>query len=381
MGAAAGAKDAGKASRGAEADRPFIDAAQVRLQADQRSLAQIAREALPSVVSITTKPGAQKAGGIADEEPQQGIGSGFLVHPDGWILTSAHVVEEAAEVRISFSPELGFAREVVARIAGLDVRTDTALLKVDVDRKLPALLLGSSEALQVADWVVVIGNPFGLSQTVSVGVVSFKGRTDVMPGGRDIDFDYIQTDACINPGSSGGPVLDATGRVVAVANAVNVSGQGIGFAVPIDIPKAILSDLRKHGKVNRGWMGVTVQDLTPDLGASMGLPDAAGVVVSQVVDGSPGAKAGLRVGDIITRVDRTPVDRAHALRWRVATRGVGASVPLTAQRAGKPFKVEIKLERARTYEDPFTPAFGGSGAELTPAGPDTSPTPAPPGGN
>src|SRR5690606_15895671 len=354
-------------------ERTWIDAAQQKVQRKQQSLAEVARSALPSVVAITTVPKALQAGGIADDA-QHGIGSGFVIHPDGWILTSAHVVADAAEVRVALVDASGKQQELTARVAGSDMGTDTALIKVDAGRPLPALPLGTSEDVQVADWVIVIGNPFGLSQTVSVGVVSFKGRTDVMPGGRDIDFDYIQTDACINPGSSGGPVLDATGRVVAVANAVNVSGQGIGFAVPIDIPKAILSDLRKHGKVNRGWMGVTVQDLTPDLGASMGLPDAAGVVVSQVVDGSPGAKAGLRVGDIITRVDRTPVDRAHALRWRVATRGVGASVPLTAQRAGKPFKVEIKLERARTYEDPFTPAFGGSGTELTPAGPDISPT-------
>src|SRR5690606_41046791 len=129
--------------------------------------------------------------------------------------------------------------------------TDTALIKVDAGRALPALPLGTSEDVQVADWVIVIGNPFGLSQTVSVGVVSFKGRTDVMPGGQEIDFDYIQTDACINPGSSGGPVLDAIGHVVAVATAVNVSGQGIEFAVPIDIPPSIINDLHDHGKGNR----------------------------------------------------------------------------------------------------------------------------------
>jgi len=381
MGATAGAKDGAGPTGSEAAERTFIDASQLQVQGEQRSLAKIARDALPSVVSITTRPSARRAGGMIDEEPQQGIGSGFIVHPDGWILTSAHVVEEAAEVRITLSPDLGFSGDVVARIVGVDVRTDTALLKVDAGKKLPALALGSADALEVADWVVVIGNPFGLSQTVSVGVVSFKGRTDVMPGGRDIDFDYIQTDACINPGSSGGPVLDATGRVVAVANAVNVSGQGIGFAVPIDIPKAILTDLRKKGKVDRGWMGVTVQDLNPQLGASLGIPEAAGVVVSQVVADSPGARAGLRVGDVITRVDRTPVDRAHALRWRVSTRGVGAKVPLTARRAGKPFSVEIKLEPVRLGEEPITPAVGGSGLDVRPdPAPDTVPTPAPPGG-
>src|SRR5690606_34000542 len=229
-----------------EQERTWIDATQQKVQRKQQSLAEVARGALPSVVAITTVPKAQLAGGASDDG-QHGIGSGFVIHPDGWILTSAHVIADAAEVRVSLAPSLGQRQELVARVAGSDPGTDTALIKVDAGRPLPALPLGTSEDVQVADWVIVIGNPFGLSQTVSVGVVSFKGRTDVMPGGQEIDFDYIQTDACINPGSSGGPVLDAMGRVVAVANAVNGSGQAIGFAVPRAIPRANINHPRTPG--------------------------------------------------------------------------------------------------------------------------------------
>lgn len=345
-------------------ERTWIDAAQQKVQRKQQSLAEVARSALPSVVAITTVPKALQAGGIADDA-QHGIGSGFVIHPDGWILTSAHVVADAAEVRVALVDASGKQQELTARVAGSDMGTDTALIKVDAGRALPALPLGTSEDVQVADWVIVIGNPFGLSQTVSVGVVSFKGRTDVMPGGQEIDFDYIQTDACINPGSSGGPVLDAMGRVVAVANAVNVSGQGIGFAVPIDIPRAIINDLREHGKVNRGWMGVTIQDLNEQLSRSMGLESSRGVVVSQVVEGGPGARAGLKVGDVITRLGSAPVDRAHALRWKITSQGAGAKVPLTAQRDGRRFHVEVELEPQKPKDTLQSSGVGGAGIDLT----------------
>lgn len=343
--------------------RMWIDAAQERIQRKQRSLAEVAREALPAVVAITTVPKALQAGG--SDDGQHGIGSGFVIHPDGWILTSAHVIEDAAEVRVALAPSLGERKELVARVVGSDTGTDTALIKIDAGRPLPALPLGTADNVDVADWVVVIGNPFGLSQTVSVGVVSFKGRTDVMPGGQEIDFDYIQTDAGINPGSSGGPVLDAQGRVVAVANAVNVSGQGIGFAVPIDIPRAIIKDLRTHGKVNRGWMGVTIQDLNEQLSGSMGIEAKDGVVVSHIVENGPGARAGLKVGDVITRLGGTKVDRAHALRWKISSQGAGAKVPLTAQRDGRRFQVEVELEPQQSQDTLQSSGVGGSGIDLT----------------
>ncbi|MCI0674003.1 MAG: trypsin-like peptidase domain-containing protein, partial [Myxococcaceae bacterium] len=347
----------------AGAERLWVEAQNLQVLRERSSLADVARRAMPAVVSITTQPtAAALAQGGTDA--QQGIGSGFVIHPDGYILTSAHVVEGAGEVRVTLLHPDGYPEETTARVVGQDTRTDTALLKVTVTRKLPVLTLGSGNDLQLADWVVVIGNPFGLSHSVSVGVVSFQGRTDVTPAGRDGDFDYIQTDASINPGNSGGPVLDLNGNVVAIANAVNVSGQGIGFAIPIDIAKAVVPHLKRYGEVRRGWIGIAVQDLTPSLGASLGIKDERGVVISDVTDGSPGAKAGLRVGDIITEVDTAPIPRAHVLRWRVSTRGAGRTVDLAVRRHGRPLKVKVTLEAMEVPEPgpAQKAAVGGGGA-------------------
>jgi serine protease Do len=191
----------------------------------------------------------------------------------------------------------------------------------------------------------VIGNPFGLARSVTVGVVSFKGRTDVTPNGRDGDFDYMQMDASINPGNSGGPVLDLRGNVVAIANAVNVAGQGIGFAIPIDIAKAVVPHLKKYGEVRRGWMGISVADLSPEVAAEYGLASRGrGVIVSNVDEAGPAERAGLRVGDVIVGLDSGRVERAHHLRWQVAARGAGKSVVLNVRRGEQPLKVRVMLE-------------------------------------
>jgi serine protease Do len=356
---------AGSASAaGSGSDRLWVEAASAQVQRERGALSEVARRAMPAVVSITTQPSAQQAA-AGGGEAQQGIGSGFVIHPDGYILTAAHVVEGAAEVRVTLLHPEGYPEEVPARVLGIDGRTDSALLKVRLGRKLPVLPLGSGQDVQVADWVVVIGNPFGLSHTVSVGVVSYQGRTDVTPAGRDGDFDYLQTDASINPGNSGGPVLDLQGNVVAMANAVNVSGQGIGFAIPIDIAKAVVPHLKRYGQVKRGWLGVAVQDLTPALGVSLGIRDTHGVVVSDVTEGSPGARAGLRVGDVVTELDAAPVARAHVLRWRVSTRGAGRTVELAVRRHGRPLKLKVQLEAMEPLEPETITASApgvGSGA-------------------
>ncbi|WP_370459065.1 trypsin-like peptidase domain-containing protein [Aggregicoccus sp. 17bor-14] len=336
---------ASRSSSSAQQHRLWVEAQGRTLHQQRSSLAEVARKAMPAVVSITTRTAAPEgATAGAEDEPQKGIGSGFIIHPDGYILTSAHVVAGADSVSISVLNARGEAEEYEAAVVGEDERTDFALLKIDAPRKLPVLKLATAERVQVADWIVVIGNPFGLAHSVTVGVVSYKGRTDITPNGHDADFDYLQTDASINPGNSGGPVLDLQGEVVAIANAVNVTGQGIGFAIPIDIAKAVLPQLKEHGRVRRGWLGISVADWSPELADSLNLSRRQhGIVVTDVVAGSPADEAGLRVGDLISGLDGKPLSRAHALRWAMSTRQEGHSVGLHVRRDTKRFAVRVRL--------------------------------------
>jgi len=363
-------------ARREDASSLWLESQQRAVRHERSTLSRVARAAMPSVVSITTQ---QASTGTDSEKEAQGIGSGVIIHPDGFILTSAHVVEGAVAVQVSILSESGEPEEYSAEVVGEDTRTDFALLKVEARRKLPVLPLSSASQVDIGDWIVVIGNPFGLAHSVTVGVVSAKGRTDVMPQGRDGDFDYMQMDASINPGNSGGPVINLQGEVVAIANAVNVAGQGIGFAIPIDIAKAVLPHLQKYGHVRRGWMGVSVQDCTPQ---DCGGRHARGAKVSEVQAGSPASRAGLRVGDVIEGVDSGQVERAHNLRWQVATRGVGQSVMLRVRRGERPLKLRVRLEElpvevvqasqaapsqdSRAAEPTGTPGVGGSGLPIQP---------------
>lgn len=354
--------------RRGEDEQLWVEARQRSVRQERSVLSQVARAAMPAVVSITTR----QPGTTAEGEEQKGIGSGVIIHPDGYILTSAHVVEGAEEIFISVLSERGYPEEYPAELVGEDSRTDFALLKVDVERKLPVLKLASASRVDVGDWVVVIGNPFGLTHSVTAGVVSAKGRTDVTPNGRAGDFDYMQVDASINPGNSGGPVLDVHGDVVAIANAVNVAGQGIGFAIPVDIAKAVVPHLHKYGRVRRGWMGVSVLDCTPDAIEAYGLARTRGVVVSEVMDGGPASRAGLQVGDVIEGLDASKVERATWLRWQVAARGVGRSVVLRVRRGERPLKLRVKLEElpAAASSGPLPeeqPGMGGGGAPDAPS--------------
>ena len=313
------------------------------MSAEHSALVQVARAAIPAVVSITTQERPDASG-----EPQKGIGSGFIISPDGYVLTAAHVVDDAESFTVTLLDARGWPEEVHATLVGSDAQTDCALLKVETDRKLPSLQLGSARDIEVADWVVVIGSPYGLDRSVSVGVISAKGRTDIIPGSRTSFVDFLQTDAAINPGNSGGPVLALDGKVIGIANAVNTTGQGIGFAIPIDVARAVVDDLRSHGRVRRGWLGVSVVDLTPDVARSAGRPSYSGVMVSDVVAGSPAQRAGLRTGDIILEVDHVPVQRAQALRWRVALSGPGNPLRVHVTRSGRPVWVAITPESMPT---------------------------------
>jgi serine protease Do len=322
-------------------ERYWTEAKARNVRAQRSELSTVSTRAMPAVVSITT---TQAPTDDPKSDEQTGLGSGFIIHPSGYILTSAHVIEDAAEIRVSLLTRDGFTDDYTAEIVGQDEQTDFALLKIRPLRRLPVLQLGRSSDVEIGDWVVVIGNPFGLGHSVSVGVVSFKGRTEVTPAGLEGFFDYIQTDAAINPGNSGGPLLDVHGNVVAIANAVNVSGQGIGFAVPVDVAKSVIPHLIREGRVRRGWVGISIQDLTPQTVDRSRSPAGHGVMVSEVIDNSPAARAGIRVGDVITRVDGVGIRRAHALRWRVSNKGAGRRVRLEVKRDGRPVLIDLRLE-------------------------------------
>ncbi|MBI3785855.1 MAG: Do family serine endopeptidase [Deltaproteobacteria bacterium] len=243
---------------------------------------------------------------------QRGQGSGFIIRKDGIILTNNHVVDNAKEITVTLSD----SREYSAHLVGRDPKTDLAVLKIDGKGDLPVVPLGNSEALHVGDWVVAIGNPFGLSNTVTAGIVSAKGRA--IGGPYD---NFIQTDASINPGNSGGPLFDEQGNVVGINSAIySQSGGniGIGFAIPINMAKELVPQLEATGHITRGWLGVAIQKVTPDLADSLGVDAGHGALVAQVNSGGPAEKAGLKAGDVITKWDGKSVDSQHDLPMLVA---------------------------------------------------------------
>lgn len=267
-----------------------------------------------------------------------GQGSGFLITADGYILTNNHVVGDSDRVSV----QLLDGREYRAEIIGTDPGSDLAVIKVD-ESDLPFLQLGDSETLEVGDWVLAVGNPFGLSHTLTAGVVSAKGRSGI--GLNDYE-DFIQTDAAINPGNSGGPLVNLDGEVVGINTAIfSRSGgyMGIGFAIPVNMAKNIREQLVEHGEVRRGRLGVYIQDLTPDLAESFGLKNTQGVLVSQVVEGAPADDAELENGDVIVAVDEEPVADASTLRNKISLTAPGTEVRLSIVRNGEVKQVKVVL--------------------------------------
>jgi len=245
------------------------------------------------------------------ELKQRSLGSGFIISPDGYIFTNNHVVEKADKIKVKLSN----GKEYDAAVKGRDPRTDIALIKINPEGSLPAAKIGDSDKLRVGDWVVAIGNPFGLDHTVTVGIVSAKGRV-IGAGPYD---NFIQTDASINPGNSGGPLINLAGEVVGINTAIVAHGQGIGFAIPVNMAKEILNDLKSKGKVTRGWLGVSVQDITDDIAKGLKLKDQAGALVTEVFEGDPADKAGIKQGDIIRkwtgRPFATPMSCSGLWQW------------------------------------------------------------------
>ncbi len=274
---------------------------------------------------------------------QSSLGSGFIISSDGYIVTNNHVVEGADKVFVNLEGDSDRAHSLEAAVVGTDAETDIALLKVDAKRDLPVLNFGNSDTAEVGEWVVAIGNPFGLSNSVTAGILSAKGR-DIHAGPFD---NFLQTDASINPGNSGGPLINMAGEVIGINTAIVASGQGIGFAIPSNLASRIVEGLKSGKKISRGWLGVTIQDVDENAAKALGLKDAQGALIGSVLPDEPAAKAGLKAGDIIVRVGRDDIRNSTELLRSVADLKPGTDVKITVLRNGKEFSTTVKLgERA-----------------------------------
>lgn len=314
-----------------------------------------------------TPPQGQQPRKNPQKRREVGQGSGFLISSDGYILTNNHVVGDADKVQV----QLLDGREYEAEIIGTDPGSDLAVIKVD-ESGLPFLSLGDSDKLQMGDWVLAFGNPFGLSHTMTAGIVSAKGRSGI--GLNDYE-DFIQTDAAINPGNSGGPLVNLDGEVVGINSAIfSRSGgyMGIGFAIPVNMAKQVKTQLIKHGEVRRGRLGVHIQDLTADLAESFGLEQPKGVLVTKVVADSPAEDAGLKQGDVILMINHEKTNNVAGLRNRVALIKPGTKVQLTVLRDGKKIHLnatigKLEISKMQAGRDSVkVPLFGLSLQNLTP---------------
>ena len=263
------------------------------------------------------------------------LGTGFIINTNGYIVTNNHVVEEADEITVTLASK----EEFDATLIGRDPKTDLALLRVDSPLPLPTVPFGNSENLEVGEWVLAIGNPFGLGHTVTAGIVSAKGR---IIGAGPYD-DFIQTDASINPGNSGGPLFNMRGEVIGINTAIMRSGQGIGFAIPINMAKNVLSQLYDKGNVTRGWLGVAIQNISPEMVDAFQLEDADGALVSAIVDDAPADKAGLKQGDVIVGFHGNQVDDSSALPGLVAVVSPGTTVEVEVIRNGELLTIPVTL--------------------------------------
>ena len=305
----------------------------------------------------------------APREEGRAAGSGVIVDARGYILTNNHVVENAAEVEVRLSDD----RKFKATLVGRDARTDLAVLKIESpDGPLPVAELGDSDRLRVGQWAIAIGNPFGLDRTVTVGIISATGRTHVGVATYEA---FIQTDASINPGNSGGPLLNLEGRVVGINTAIVSSGQGIGFAIPITMARDIMTQLIARGRVVRGWLGVVIQDLTPELAAGFGVPEDAGVVVAEVMKDGPAESAGLKAGDVIVGFGGAAIKDVTDLQKRVAAVEPGRPTPLTVVRERKNVTLSVKVGEQPSDEEAMAAPEGRDdilGLTVEPLTPETA---------
>ena len=329
---------------------PVVPAALV--PAMSGSFAGLAHQVMPGVVNVSITghqgpaqvadldggprggPGPRRGGG----QEIHGAGSGFIIDPAGYIVTNNHVVKDADELSVT----LNDGTVLPAKVVGTDPKTDLALIKVKADKKLTAVEWGDSDAAQVGDWVMAVGNPYGLGGTVTAGIVSARGR-DINSNPLE---DFLQIDAPINPGNSGGPSFDSAGKVIGINSEIySPSGGsvGIGFAIPSNLAKSVIAQLREHGSVQRGWLGVQIQALTPELAEAAGIDTAKGALVAEVQKNSPALKAGLRQGDVIVSFAGKPVAESKDLPRLVAETASGTTVPVEVLRDGKTKSLSVDI--------------------------------------
>ncbi len=325
------------------------------------SFSKLAKDVRPGVVNIRTEKTLKDGGPVfrhffgnpfnppgripdpfSGPSPNEGfkqrsLGSGFIIDREGYIVTNNHVIENADKISVKLSN----GKEFDAKVVGSDPNTDLALIKINASDDLLPIKIGDSDALEVGTWVVAIGSPFGLEQTVTAGIVSAKGRV-IGAGPYD---DFIQTDASINPGNSGGPLLNLKGEVVGINTAIIAQGQGIGFAIPINLAQGIITQLKENGAVTRGWLGVSIQDLSPELKDYYKVKEQKGVLVTDVYEGNPADKGGIKPSDIITAVDGKTVSSARELSSTIAGSPVGKDVNISLLRDGKEMTVHVILAK------------------------------------
>jgi serine protease Do len=309
------------------------DAELVRLNA---ALTRLAEQLKPALVQIRVqRPTTEEPD--PEETPQRALGSGFIIHPSGYVVTNAHVVERSSSVQV----RLASGRRLTGTVVGRDRRVDLALVKVDAPEALPVISLGDSERLAVGELVLALGHPFGLEQTVSLGIVSRKGAPlqAAAPG-----FDFIQTDAAVNPGNSGGPLVDMGGRVVGV-NFMATRNGSIGFAIPINLIKALLPQLLAKGTIEWGWLGVRIDEITEENVKDYGLDAPRGVGIDSVLPGQPAAQAGLRAKDVILEVDGRAIASPRELQRVISVTPVGTPVRISVWRDGQPEQLTVTVGR------------------------------------
>jgi len=342
------------------------------------TFADLAERVSPAVVSIRTSHtvgqrsqvprqfeeffGFPFGGPQRGPQKREGAGSGFVVSRDGYIVTNNHVVEASEEIIVAFTD----GSELPATVIGRDPKTDIALIKVESEGELVAIALGDSDAARPGDWVVAIGNPFGLEHTVTAGIISAKHRRDVVGGSYD---DFIQTDAAINPGNSGGPLINLAGEVIGINTAINPRANTIGFTVPINMAKHVLPQLRAQGRVTRGWLGVIIQGLTPELAESFSLENEHGALVSKVMSGSPAEDAGVEHGDVIIDFNGTPIKEWRDLPRLVGETSANESVIVVVVRDGNEKRIPITIG---TLEEPQLASAGAANSNSSDFGLETT---------
>ena len=345
--------------------------------------AALAAKTVPAVVSLQVEqkvsvdsspggPGSDPfdyfhrffGGEMPREFRNRGVGSGFLIRGDGLVLTNYHVVEGAESIAVTLTLDDGSEKSLEARVLGSAPEWDIALIQTKDKLAAPASFLGDSDSVQIGDWVMAVGNPFGLSHSVSVGIISAKDRRDIRPSGRPGIYNFLQTDASINPGNSGGPLINMRGEVIGINSAINAAGSGIGFAIPINMVKDMLPDLKEKGRYERSWIGVRIQPLSPELAESYGLKSAQGALVAAVVPAGPADKAGIREGDIVLEFEGKEVRSNTDLPLLASMAGIGRKVRLKIWRDGRELPITLTLAK---FPDETAVASGEevqSGGEL-----------------